>query len=162
MRGVDVSTLSYKDLLNMTDEEQAAIRSKYGNAVDTNLAFEDAQNQQDINKAKTNLVTGGYATNSTNGFVLDYNALSNAIGVPFTKLASSLSGYTEILKSTSFAETKPTTSTVNNITNTGAVTNSYVLSGDMTFKFDGDIDVDGFITQLATKLDEKIAITPLS
>lgn len=162
MRGVDVNTLSYKDLLNMTDEEQAAIRSKYGSAVDTNLAFEDAQNQQDINKAKTNLVTSGYATNNTNGFVLDYNALSNAIGVPFTKLASSLSGYTEILKSTSFAETKPTTSTVNNITNTGAVTNSYVLSGDMTFKFDGDIDVDGFITQLATKLDEKIAITPLS
>lgn len=162
MRGVDVNTLSYKDLLNMTDEEQAAIRSKYGSAVDTNLAFEDAQNQQNINKAKTNLVTGGYATNGANGFVLDYNALSNAIGVPLTKLASGLSGYTEILKSTSFAETKPTTSTVNNITNTGAVTNSYVLSGDMTFKFDGNMDVDGFITQLATKLDEKIAITPLS
>ena len=48
-----------------------------------------------------------------------------------------------------------------NITNTGAVTNSYVLSGDMTFKFDGNMDVDGFITQLVTKLDEKIAITPL-
>lgn len=162
IRGVKASDLTYKDLLSMTEKEQSTIRSKYGSAVDMNLAFEEAQNQQDINKAKTNLVTGGYATNGANGFVLDYNALSNAIGVPFTKLASSLSGYTEILKSTSFAETKPTTSTVNNITNTGAVTNSYVLSGDMTFKFDGNMDVDGFITQLATKLDEKIAITPLS
>ena len=162
IRGVKASDLTYKDLLNMTEKEQSTIRSKYGSAVDMNLAFEEAQKQQDINKAKTNLVTGGYATNGANGFVLDYNALSNAIGVPFTKLASSLSGYTEILKSTSFAETKPTTSTVNNITNTGAVTNSYVLSGDMTFKFDGNMDVDGFITQLVTKLDEKVAITPLS
>lgn len=107
-------------------------------------------------------VTGGYATNGANGFVLDYNALSNAIGVPFTKLASSLSGYTEILKSTSFAETKPMASTVNNITNTGAVSNSYVFSGDMTFKFDGETDADRFITELVSKLDEKIAITPLS
>lgn len=162
IRGVKASSLTYKDLLSMTEKEQSSIRSKYGNAVDMNLAFEEAQNQQNINKAKANLVTGGYATNGANGFVLDYNALSNAIGVPFTKLASSLSGYTEILKSTSFAETKPTTSTINNVTNTGAVTNSYVLSGDMTFKFDGNMDVDGFITQLATKLDEKIAITPLS
>ena len=162
IRGVKASDLTYKDLLSMTESEQSAIRSKYGSAVDMNLAFDEAQKQQDINKAKTNLVTGGYATNGANGFVLDYNALSNAIGVPFTKLASSLSAYTEILKSTSFAETKPTTSTVNNITNTGAVTNSYVLSGDMTFKFDGNMDVDGFITQLVTKLDEKVAITPLS
>lgn len=162
IRGVKASSLTHEDLLSMTEKEQSAIRSKYGSAVDMNLAFEEAQKQQDINKAKTNLVTGGYATNGANGFVLDYNALSNAIGVPFTKLASSLSGYTEILKSTSFAETKPTTSTVNNITNTGAVTNSYVLSGDMTFKFDGNMDVDGFITQLVTKLDEKVAITPLS
>lgn len=162
IRGVKASNLTYKDLLSMTEKEQSTIRSKYGSAVDMNLAFEEAQNQQNINKAKTNLVTGGYATNGANGFVLDYNALSNAIGVPFTKLASSLSGYAEILKSTSFAETKPMASTVNNITNTGAVSNSYVFSGDMTFKFDGETDADRFITELVSKLDEKIAITPLS
>ena len=159
MRGVDVNTLSYKDLLNMTDEEQTAIRSKYGSAVDTNLAFEDAQNQQNINKAKTNLVTGGYATNGKTGFAFNWEAITNALGSSITTLASTLDKYTEILKPTSFAETKPTANAVTNITNTGEVKNSYTFTGDMEFKFDKDVDADNFISKFVSKLQMQNGIT---
>ena len=159
MRGVDVNTLSYKDLLNMTDEEQAAIRSKYGSAVDTNLAFEDAQNQQNINKAKTNLVTGGYATNGKTGFAFNWEAITDALGSSITTLAGTLDKYTEILKPTSFAETKPTANAVTNITNTGEVKNSYTFTGDMEFKFDKDVDADNFISKFVSKLQMQNGIT---
>lgn len=158
-RGVDVSTLSSKDLLSLSEKEQSAFRSAYGRAVDVNLGFEDAQSQKETRKAQANLVSGGYATNGKAGFAFNWEAITNALGSSITTLASTLDKYTEILKPTSFAETKPTTNAVTNITNTGEVKNSYTFTGDMEFKFDKDVDADNFISKFVSKLQMQNGIT---
>ena len=158
-RGVDVSTLTSKDLLSLSEKEQSAFRSAYGRAVDTNLGFEEAQSQKETRKAQTNLVSGGYATNGKTGFAFNWEAITNALGSSITTLASTLDKYTEILKPTSFAETKPTTNAVTNITNTGEVKNSYTFTGDMEFKFDKDVDADNFISKFVSKLQMQNGIT---
>ena len=158
-RGVDVSTLSSKDLLSLSEKEQADFRSSYGRAVDVNLGFEDAQGQKELRKAQTNLVSGGYATNGKTGFAFNWEAITNALGSSITTLASTLDKYTEILKPTSFAETKPTANAVTNITNTGEVKNSYTFTGDMEFKFDKDVDADNFISKFVSKLQMQNGIT---
>lgn len=158
-RGVDVSTLSSKDLLSLSEKEQTAFRSAYGRAVDVNLGFEEAQSQKETRKAQANLVSGGYATNGKAGFAFNWEAITNALGSSITTLASTLDKYTEILKPTSFAETKPTTNAVTNITNTGEVKNSYTFTGDMEFKFDKDVDADNFISKFVSKLQMQNGIT---
>ena len=158
-RGVDVSTLTSKDLLSLSKEEQSAFRSAYGRAVDVNLGFEEAQNQKETRKAQANLVSGGYATNGKTGFAFNWEAITNALGSSITTLASTLDKYTEILKPTSFAETKPTANAVTNITNTGEVKNSYTFTGDMEFKFDKDVDADNFISKFVSKLQMQNGIT---
>lgn len=158
-RGVNVSSLSSKDLLSLSEKEQSAFRSAYGRAVDVNLGFEDAQSQKETRKAQANLVSGGYATNGKAGFAFNWEAITNALGSSITTLASTLDKYTEILKPTSFAETKPTTNAVTNITNTGEVKNSYTFTGDMEFKFDKDVDADNFISKFVSKLQMQNGIT---
>ena len=158
-RGVDVSTLTSKDLLSLSEKEQSAFRSAYGRAVDTNLGFEEAQSQKETRKAQSNLVSGGYATNGKAGFAFNWEAITNALGSSITTLTSTLDKYTEILKPTSFAETKPTSNAVTNITNTGEVKNSYTFTGDMEFKFDKDVDADNFISKFVSKLQMQNGIT---
>ena len=158
-RGVDVSTLTSKDLLSLSKEEQSAFRSAYGRAVDVNLGFEEAQNQKETRKAQANLVSGGYATNGKTGFAFNWEAITDALGSSITTLASTLDKYTEILKPTSFAETKSTANAVTNITNTGEVKNSYTFTGDMEFKFDKDVDADNFISKFVSKLQMQNGIT---
>ena len=158
-RGVDVSTLSYKDLLSLSDEEQNAFRSAYGKAVDVNLGFGDAQSQKELRKAQANLVSGGYATNGKNGFAFDWTTITNTLGSSIITLANTVDKYTEMLKPTSFAETKPITSNVTNITNTGENKNTYTFTGDMEFKFDKNVDADNFISKFISKLQMQNGIT---
>lgn len=158
-RGVNASTLSAEDLLNLTEKEQEAYRSRYGKAVDINLGFEDAQSQKELNKAKSNLVLGGYATNGENGFAFDWKSITTALGTSVTTLATSLDKYAEILKPTSFAETKPTTNMITNVTNTGEVKNNYTFTGDMEFKFDKNVDAESFWSEIVTKIQNKNGIT---
>ncbi len=158
-RGVNASTLSAKDLLNLSDKEQQAFRSRYGKAVDINLGFEDAQSQKELNKAKANLISGGYATNGKSGFAFDWKSIMTALGTSVTTLATSLDKYAEILKPTSFAETKPTTNMITNVTNTGEVKNNYTFTGDMEFKFDKNIDAESFWSEIVTKIQNKNGIT---
>ena len=105
------------------------------------------------------MVSGGYATNGKTGFAFNWEAITNALGSSITTLASTLDKYTEILKPTSFAETKPTSNAVTNITNTGEVKNSYTFTGDMEFKFDKDVDADNFISKFVSKLQMQNGIT---